>query len=116
MIDDAGGNDIHQQQAHKDSEQAGAHVIQQGLATEPPHGPAFPDAGNAGNDRGQDQRHDEHFQGIQEQLAEKGIDIIETQPEEACVHAGQLAGNDSQDQGEQDLPVQFHGTGALRYG
>jgi hypothetical protein len=109
-IDDAGGNDIDQQQTHKDGEQAGGHVIQQGLATEPTHGPAFPDAGNAGNDRGQDQRHDEHFQGIQKQLAEKDIDIVETQPEQAAFHAGQLTSDDSQYQGEQDLPVKFHAT------
>jgi hypothetical protein len=115
-IDDAGGNDIDQQQTHKNGEQAGGHVIQQCLATEPAHGPAFPDAGYTGNDRGEDQRHDEHFQGIQEQLAEKDVDVVETQPEQAAVHAGQLAGDDGQYQGEQDLPMQFHGAGDLADG
>ena len=94
----AGLDQVHQDQARQNGQQTAQHVVDEGLATESADAGGGADAGEPGDDRGADQRHDDHLQGLEEEGAQE-FDVPGILAEEP---AGQAAPY----QGDEDLPVE----------
>ena len=106
-VDDARLNGVDYQQPDQDGQQTGGCVVKHRLAAKTAQRAPRTDPGNAHNDRRDDQRHDQHFQGIEKQRAKEIENSVKRHAENGGFGTNDTADHDSQAQCDEDLPVQF---------
>ena len=102
----AGANEVDEQQPGEDGKEAGDDVEPDGLAAHAPEGVLPGHVAHADDDGGEDERHHDHLEGVQEQAAEEIQDADQGGAKDGRLRRRGGRDQRGQHQGAGDLPMQ----------